>query len=291
MSRIAKLVVAASLLLWPSLAHAQGVARGASGPIDRGWVEVGGVTTVEPTSPDVVTAHVAPSLAAGVRIAGPVALTLDATFGVTSYRVAGRERVTVGRWGNPFVAVHLLTSEGASPASPAWSGRVGLGAAPPLVTVPGTIHENAAADVADRVALAARGFEAPWLWADNAIPVVVLAAGTWRLGERVELAVDVQPAVVASVNRRPGRLAIDAAAALRYRVETLVPELRLHGYAQSEPIEDGDLAQTSATVAITHEGDGWWVRSGATVNLDGPSGLGDRNATGMGLSAAVGAAF
>jgi hypothetical protein len=294
MRRAASSLVGAVALAWlaPGAARAEGVARSAPTAEERARVEVGGVVTLEPTSPDVTTAHVAPWLSAGLTLAKPVALTLDATYAVTTYRLAHRARSTVGRWGNPLVAVHLLAPEGPPEAAGStWSGRIGVGTAPPLVTVPGTIHANAAADLADRVALGARGFEGPWLWADNAIPIVVLAAAAWRVNERVELTADLQPGHLLSVNRRASRVALDATAAVRFHVGGSIPELLIHSFVQSEPIEDGDFAQTSAAVAITKEAGRWWVRSGVIVGLDGPAGFGERNATGMGLSAAVGAGF
>jgi len=264
-------------------ARAQGVAEVLPSRDERARIEVGAVATLLPQTRDVRTSHLAPTLAAGLRLVDRWTLALDATYAVTSYETPGRDGVTVGRFGNPFVSTHL-----ALPFGEALELRLGLGAAAPLVTVPGTLHENASADVADRTAIAARGFEAPWLWADNAIPVAALFDGRASVGE-VELGVSLQPAYVASVNRNASRTAFDATARVGYRAGAFTPELRLHTYVQSEPIEDGDFAQTSMGLGVRHDWESLWLRGGVVVNLDGPFGLDARNTAKAGLSFALGA--
>lgn len=270
-------------LLLAAPAAAQGVAEALPQPEERARLELGAVSTLLPRTPDVRTAHTAPTLAAGLRLAGPWMLALDATYGVTSYELSGRDRVTVGRFGNPFLSAHH-----ALPLGEALRLRLGLGAAAPLVTVPGTLHENAAADIADRTALAARGTDGPWLWADNAIPVVAFVDARSSIGA-AELGLSLQPGYLASVNRNASRSALDATARLGYRAGAFTPELRLHGYLQSEPIEDGDFAQLSLGIDLQHDWEALWLRGGVRVNLDGPFGLDSRNVARAGLTVALGA--
>lgn len=290
LSRTPRLALAlAPAMAWTglaSMAFAQGVADHPIPPGADVWLEVSAVASAQPSDGDVSTTHFAPGVAGGVRLAEPWTLTVDATYAITSYQVAGRERVAVGRFGNPFLATHLLVVE-----QDRHSLRFGLGTAAPLVTVPGTLPENAAADFGDRVAFAARGAESPWLWTDNAIPVVLVASAAASVGERMRIGLDLQPAYVASVNRRDSRMALDAAASLGVRVQSFVPEIRLHAYAQSVPIEDGDFVQTSATLGLRYQPGPWWLRGGATLNLDGPFGVDHRATTHLGVTLALGAAL
>lgn len=84
-------------------ARAQGVAEVLPRGDERARVELGVVTTLLPQSRDVRTSHLAPTLGAGLRLVGPWMVALDATYAVTSYEITGRDGVTVGRFGNPFV--------------------------------------------------------------------------------------------------------------------------------------------------------------------------------------------
>ena len=104
-----------------------------------------------------------------------------------------------------------------------------------------------------------------------------------------ELGLSLQPAYVASVNRNASRTALDATARLGYRAGAFTPELRLHGYLQSEPIEDGDFAQVSLGFGLRHDWETLWLRGGVSVNLDGPFGLDSRNAAKAGVAFGLGA--
>jgi hypothetical protein len=70
-----------------------------------------------------------------------------------------------------------------------------------------------------------------------------------------------------------------------------LPELALHGYAQSVPIRDGDYAQLSVAAALRYAQARWWARGELAVNLDGPAGFGETNRTPWGVTVATGVRF
>ena len=102
---------------------------------------------------------------------------------------------------------------------------------------------------------------------------------------------ETQPGYLFSVNRRASRVALDSTLRGALRAGSWVPELALHGYAQSVPLRDGDYAQFSAAAALRYETRRWWTRSELAVNLDGPAGFGETNRTPWGVTLGVGARF
>lgn len=280
---IASIAVAAFMA---GAARADGVGRQHLAAGDRASVELATTATLAPSTADVTTTHLAETLSAGLRLGARLTLTLDATLAFTSFRPSGRERRTSTRLGNPLLAVHSTLLEG-----PQRTLRVGLGVAPPLVLAPGGLDANSAAAFADRVALEARGTQAPWLWANNAVPIVVPASVAVRVARRFEVTWEAQPAYLLSVNRRPSRVALDSTLRGGLSLGSWLPELALHGYAQSVPLRDGDYAQLSAAAALRYEQPRWWARGELAVNLDGPAGFGETNRTPWGLTIGAGARF
>lgn len=267
-------------------ARADGIGRHHLGPRDNASVELATTATLAPSTDDVTSTHLAETLSAGLRLGPRLTLTLDATLAFTSFRPSGRERRTSTRVGNPLLAAHLTLL-----GDPRHTLRLGLGVAPPLVLAPGGLDANAAAAFADRVALEARGTQAPWLWSNNAVPIVLPASVEVKLARRFEVTWEAQPAYLLSVNRRPSRLALDSTLRGGLAAGSWRPELALHAYAQSVPIRDGDYAQLSAAAALRYDQPQWWARGELAVNLDGPAGFGETNRTPWGLTLGAGARF
>jgi hypothetical protein len=253
---------------------------------DTASAELATTASLAPSTEDVTAVHLAETLAASLRVGPRLALTLDATLGFTSFRASGRERRTTTRLGNPLLAIHLTLLD-----EPRHTVELGLGVAPPLVTAPGGLDANSAATFGDRVALEARGTQSPWLWSNNAVPIVLPAGVEVQMAQRLRIRWEVQPAYLISVNRRPSRVALDSTLRASFQADTWVPELALHGYTQSVPIRDGDYAQLSVATALRYERPRWWARGELAVNLDGPAGFGETNRTPWGVTLGVGARF
>ena len=267
-------------------AHGRGAASHRLTLEDTGSVELATTASLAPATDDVTATHVGETLAASLRLGSRVVLTLDATLGFTSFRPSGRERRTSTRLGNPLLAAHLTLLEDAR-----YTLELGIGVAPPLVTTPGGLDANSAAAFADRVALEARGTQGPWLWSNNAVPVVVPVSVEARPLPRFRIRLEAQPGVLLSVNRRPSRVALDSTVRGVWQAGSWFPELVLHSYTQSVPMRDGDYAQLSAATALRYERRGWWTRGELAVNLDGPAGFGEANRTPWGVTLGVGAQF
>lgn len=263
--------------------RAEGAGRQRLRPEDTASVELATTASLAPSTADVTAAHLAETLAASLRLGPRLTLTLDATLGFTSFRPSGRERRTSTRLGNPLLAVHVTLLDG-----PRRAVELGLGVAPPLVTAPGGLDANSAAVFADRVALEARGTQGPWLWSNNAVPIVVPASVDVQVAQRFRVRLEAQPAYLISVNRRSSRGALDSTLRGTWRVGSWLPELALHGYAQSVPIRDGDYAQLSVATALRYEQPRWWARGELALNLDGPAGFGEANRTPWGVTLGVG---
>jgi hypothetical protein len=282
------LAISAGVLsaVWAGDARANGVGRHRLAPEDTASAELATTASLAPSTDDVTAAHLAQTLAASLRLAPRLALTLDATLGFTTFRPSGRERRTSTRLGNPLLAAHLMLLD-----EPRHSVELGLGVAPPLVTAPGGLDANSAAVFADRVALEARGTQAPWLWSNNAVPVVLPASVEVQVAQRFRLRLEAQPAYLISVNRRPSRVALDSTLWGTLSAGSWLPELALHGYVQSVPIRDGDYAQLSVATALRYDRHRWWARGELAVNIDGPAGFGETNRTPWGVTVGVGARF
>jgi len=146
---------------------------------DRAFIAGHGVLSASPNAPndaEVSTFHAAPQLSAGLRVGGFLYATADVPAAWTSFRVAGEERRSSFRMGNPFVALHAALVE-----RPKQHLRAGLGLSAPLATFPGTVPANTAAEYGYLVATSARGFAEHWLWAPNAFPLVLLFHGRAEL--------------------------------------------------------------------------------------------------------------
>ncbi|WP_437970436.1 hypothetical protein WMF04_14595 [Sorangium sp. So ce260] len=277
---LALTVVAAGGTLAPASSWAQGTGDLPERLEDRGHVAMYGIFTASPQDRELATIHVAPHMSAGIRLNGWLSATTDVTSAWTTFQVAGEARRSSFRFGNPFFAVQAALIEECQR-----SFRAGIGAAPPLTTFPGTIPENTEVEYNYAVATAARGFADYWLWAPNAIPVALLLRGRVELSAPVIVGVELDPAVLVSVNSNPSRLAIVAAAHVGVRMGPLTPGLRVQMFAQSAPLAGRDFSQWTAILYANAEFGAVFVRSQVAVNLDAPSGLaGQRGATAWGAS-------
>ncbi len=173
--------------------------------------------------------------------------------------------------------------------------RLTLGglAGAPLVTVPsGGITNSAAAEQADRVALAAAGPRGTFAWARNAIPLAARARAVVGTGS-FELRLDVEPGLLVSVNRDPSTAVI-----------VLVPEVALvsHGYEARlglataistralDSTGGGDFAQSAAFVGGRYDAGAICVAGEARLLLDGPQGIAERGGTPWGITFGIGVA-
>ncbi|WP_437680791.1 hypothetical protein [Sorangium sp. So ce131] len=266
--------------LAPARSSAQGVGDLPMRAADRGYVALYGVFSASPQDREIATVHVAPQIAAGVRLNGWLTATADVTSAWTTFQVEGEARRSSFRFGNPFVAVQaaLLDEEKRGI-------HAGLGLAPPLTTFPGTIPVNTEVEYNYAVATAARGFGDPWLWAPNAIPIALLLRARAELEAPVVLGASLEPAALISVSSNPSRLALSAAAHAGVRLGWLTPGLRVQVLAQSAPLAGRDFAQWAAVLYANAELEAVFVRSQLAVNLDAPFGLaGQRGATVWGVA-------
>lgn len=277
---LAVTVVAVSGALAPAQSWAQATGDMPMRPADRGYVALYGIFTASPQNREMATVHVAPQVAAGVRLNRWLIATTDVTSAWTTFQVEGEARRSSFRFGNPFVTVQAtLLEEGKR------SIHGGLGVAPPVTTFPGTIPENTEVEYNYTVATAARGFADYWMWAPNAIPIALLLRSRTELPGSVFVGADLNPAMLVSVNSNPSRLAVVAAAHAGVRVGPLTPGLRVQMFAQSETVAGRDFSQWAAFFFVNAEFDAVFVRSQVAVNLDAPFGLaGQRGATVWGAS-------
>ncbi|XXX80640.1 hypothetical protein WMF30_17945 [Sorangium sp. So ce134] len=283
-ARALALAVAAAFALAAAPAQAQGAGDMPMRPADRGYVALYGVFSASPQDSEQATTHVAPQVAAGVRLNGWLSATVDVTSAWTTFEVEGEvegeARRSSFRFGNPFVTLQAALVEGRGR-----SIHAGIGAAPPLTTFPGTIPANTEVEYNYAVAAAARGFADPWMWAPNAIPIALLLRSRAELAARVVLGAELDPAVLVSVNSTPSRLALVAAGHAGLRLGQLTPGLRVQMLAQSAPLAGRNFSQWSAAVYAHAELGAVFVRAQGVVNLDAPFGLaGQRGATVWGAS-------
>ena len=251
-----------------------------SRPGSRGYVALYGIFTTSPQGRELATIHVAPHVAAGVRLNSWLRATTDVTSAWTTFRIEGEARRSSFRFGNPFVTVQAALIEERNR-----SIYAGVGVAPPVTTFPGTIPENTEAEYNYAVATAARGFADYWMWAPNAIPIALLLRSRAELSMPVIVGAELDPAVLVSVNSNPSRLAVVAAAHAGLRIGPLTPGLRVQMFAQSAPLARRDFSQWAAILYANLEFQSVFVRSQVVVNLDAPSGLtGQRGATRWGTS-------
>lgn len=278
------LALAAVGALAPSPTFAQGVVGVPLRPGDRAFLAAHGVLSASPNDAEVSTLHAAPQLSAGLRVGGSLYMTADVPAAWTSFRVTGEERRSSFRMGNPFLALHAALVE-----RPEQHLRAGLGLGAPLATFPGTIPANTAAEYGYLVATSARGFAEHWLWAPNAIPLVLLVHGRAELSIPLVFGAEIAPALLVSVNSNPSRVALAAAAYAGYRLGPLTPGVKLQSFVISEPLAAGDFSQWAAAVYLDADLGAAFVRSLVLMNLDAPFGIaGQRGATVWGGSLAGG---
>jgi|GEM_PF-6905241 len=262
------LLGAGALVALPASARAQVV-----GPTlaagERLRASASATATTSPHERDVATAQLAPSLRGAVRVTSALALRLDVGLASTRYRTdAHRDSVLVTRLANPLLGAEaLLLGRGATTAS------VGLTAGVPLATFPGGIARTQAAEHTYVVAAAARGYDAPWAWAVNVVPLVVDLRVAHVLGP-VTVGADVSPAALVSVNREPSAFALSSAVAASVEVGGgIALGLRASAYVTTAEIARGDHAQTSLAPVMRLVRGGSTLEARYALNLDAPSGL------------------
>lgn len=174
---LAAAATAALLLSFaPTSVLAAGVADAPIDEHDRAAVSLAFTGTTAPPN----TAALIPTVAAALRTA-PLLLTLDAATSFTSYRFPQQARGSVQRFANPVLGAQLSLFN-----RPELVLRTGLVAGAPLLTVPGGITNNVAAEHADRVAAAATGQRSYWMWARNVVPLAAFVRSTARFVDPLE---------------------------------------------------------------------------------------------------------
>jgi hypothetical protein len=277
----------ATALAFARAAAADGVAACPMRPGDRLCVAIADTFSASPAGDEVSTLHFAPQLAAGVRLARSFTATLDLAAATTSFEVYDEPRRHTRRIGNPILGIHFAPWENERS-----SLRVGLAFGPPLVTVPGTIPSNVAAEYGDEVSLEARGFSGYWLWARNAIPIALLLRSEAQLASHLSLDAGLEPGLLVSVNSSPSHAALAAHAAVAYRIGPLAPGLRLQALVRSTPLAEGDFAQLALAPFTRLDVGHGFLRAELDLNLDGPYGLAGRaGATVWGATLEAGARF
>ncbi len=283
--RLAALVTALASVLISPAARASGVGDVPLRPEDRAGVSLSTTGTGSPQSTAAKTLAFIPALAVAYRVTDRWLVTADVAASMTSYRFANQERGGVLRLANPMLGVQLEAFE-----SERLKLRVGLAAGAPLVTVPGGITANAAAEHADRAATAATGQRKYWLWARNAIPVVALARLQYEIEELV-VRVDLEPGLLVSVNRDPSSVALLGAFEAAMRVGPLSPGLRLTSLFTSRPRDTNDFSQTTAAAFLRWDGARSFGGAEVVTGIDGPQGLTRSDQTSWGATLQAGARF
>lgn len=253
---------------------------------DRAFVELSASGSLAPSTSEVGSAHVSPQLSAGVRVLPRLALGVDVAASFTGFRATGDSHRSASRVGNPLVSALYTVHSSESRAL-----TVGFALAPPLVLTRSGLPEAPTARFGDRVAHQARGMEVGWLWADNAVPVVVPISGRTMLGRTVELGADVQPGALVSVNRNSSRLAVLVAGQAGAVVGPIRVGLRAVLYAESIPLEGHDFVQTSLSPFVRLDFDRAWFRMAYSQNLDAPFGPTEANVTWWGVNVGTGVRF
>lgn len=285
MRRARPALLALAALFAAAPASASGIADVPVRLPDRAGARLSLTATGSPQTTAVKTVAAIPTIAGAYRIARRWTLSLDAALSLTSYRFAEQPRGEVARVANPVLGALVDVIE-----SGELDLRVGLAAGAPLLTVPGGITANAAAEHADRAATAATGQSLYWLWARNAIPVV----GVARLERRIEelvVRVDLQPGVLVAVNRDPSSVALLGAFEAAIQLGPVAPGLRLAGLLTSRPRDTGDLGQGTGAAFVRWERAAAFGGLEAVTGIDGPQGLTRGDQTSWGVTLGGGARF
>jgi hypothetical protein len=242
--------------------------------------------TASPQSTAVKTLAFVPTLSGAWRLNDRWMLSADLAASLTSYRFAGsHERSGVARVANPMLGVELRAFE-----SERLRLRLGGAAGAPLLTVPGGITRNAAAEHADRAATAATGQRVYWLWARNVVPAVLLGRLEYAI-EELLVRVDLEPGLLVSVNRDPTSIALLGAFETAIRLGPLSPGLRLTSLVTSRERDTHDFSQTTAAAFLCWDGDAIFADVEAVTGVDGPQGLSRDDQTSWGVTLGAGARF
>lgn len=278
-------VLAAASMFASSHAEASGVADVPLRDGDRAGVRLSTTATASPQSTAVKTLALVPALAGALRLSRRWTVTADAGLSMTSYRFADQERGGVARLANPLLGAQLTAFQ-----SERVQLRIGAVAGAPLVTVPGGITANAAAEHADRAATAATGQRVYWLWARNSVPLVALARLEYTIEELV-VRVDLEPGVLLSVNRDPSSVALLGAFEAAMRIDSFSPGLRLTSLFTSRQRDTNDFSQTTAAAFLRWDGEKVFGAAEVVTGIDEPQGLTRADQTSWGATLAVGARF
>ncbi len=283
-------------LTWAGRAHAEGadVLR----PEQRLGAEATVTATAAPQTHAVRSAQVAPSLGLAWRVSRPLVLHADVGASFTSYRFGDAPSGSVARLANPLVGadVTVIDSSRQVDADERAGGptfRLTLGGlvGGPLVTVPsGGITSSAAAEHADRVALAAAGPRGTFAWARNALPLVARARAAVGAGP-LELRVDVEPGLLVSVNRDPSRAAfvvVPEAALVGDGYEARLGLATAISTSALEASRGGDFAQSAAFLGGRYHVGALYIVGEARLLLDGPQGVVEQAGTPWGVTFGIG---
>lgn len=283
--RFIAVAIAVTSTLGAARARAGGVADVPLRPEDRAGVSLSTTATASPQSTAVKTLAFIPALSGAFRTSERWTLTADLAMSMTSYRFANQERSGITRLANPMVGIQLGMLE-----SDRLRLRLGATAGAPLVTVPGGITANAAAEHADRAATAATGQRIYWLWARNAVPLVAFARLQYVVEELV-VRIDLEPGLLVSVNRDPSSVALLGAFEAAMRLGSLSPGLRLTSLFTSRPRDTNDFSQSTAAAFLRWDEARFFGGAEVVTGIDGPQGLARTDQTSWGATLSGGARF
>lgn len=253
---------------------------------DRAAVSIASNATNAPHARAVDSVQIAPELSGAVRVAPAIVVVSRGAVAFTASRFGDSERGYVTRVSNVLIGGRWIAVEDGGALL-----TLGLSAGAPLVTVPeGGITKSAAAEQADRVALGASGPRGIWSWARNAVPLVMSARAARVFGP-IRLSVDLEPGLLVSVNRDASRAALVTSVEAALVSPVVSPFVGLSMLASTRPLDRDDFAQTGLTLGVRHDLGTFFVWSEARLQLDGPQGVGQPNATFFGATLGGGARF
>lgn len=246
-------------------------------------VEAAFVVSAWSSASSVRAFHESSQLTARVALADRVELGGAFALSYTRFSSDTEPARSATRASNPVVwgLVRLLEGERAS-------AHAGVLVGAPLVLTPGGIPENSTAKFGDRMARAARGYDAPWLFADAAIPLALTLSGTARPSRYLELGTTLQPGALLSVNRNASRLALLAAAQVAVVFGGVRVGVRGTLGAESVPIEGHDFAQVALSPFVRLDRERVFVTASTTLGIAGPYRIGSELSTAWGAWLALG---
>jgi len=278
-------LLAAAALFGASPARGAGIADVPLRAEDRAGATFSTAATASPQTRAVETLALIPGIAAAYRVGERWTLSVDVALSMTSYRFANQPRGGVTRISNPMLGVQVTALE-----TERLRLRLGGAAGAPLVTVPGGITANAAAEHADRAATAATGQRLYWLWARNAVPLVAFARLDYSI-EELTVRVDLEPGALVSVNRDASSVALLGAFEAAMRIGSVSPGVRLTSLFTSRPRDTNDFSQSTVAAFLRWSGDHAFGGAEAVTGIDEPQGLTRRDQTSWGVSLNAGARF